>query len=80
MKNRLELIEELEQVQYNIEQVEKQVNEKIEETAYYRIFGEGNKEFNHNKEIRIKALAYWRRRFNRILNNLYYLNEFFNDK
>ena len=71
MKNRLELIEELEQVQYNIEQVEKQVNEKFKGDKYYVFFSTEAK-FNHNKEIRIKALAYWKRRFNRIIAKLSY--------
>jgi len=80
MKNKLELIEQLEQVQYNIELVEKQVNEKVEDTAYYRIFYESHKKFEHNKAIRIKALAYWKRRFNRILNDLYYMNTYDSDR
>jgi len=69
---RLELIEQLEQVQENIESVEKQVNQKLEDTTYYRIFGEGAKEFESDKELRKKCLAYWKRRFNRILAELIY--------
>jgi hypothetical protein len=69
---RLELIEQLEQVQSNIETVEIQVNQKMEDTTYYRIFGEGKKEFDHDKEIRAKALLYWKRRFNRIITELKY--------
>ena len=69
---RLELIEQLEQIQENIQVVEKQVNSKIEDTPYYRIFGEGSKEFEHDKEIRTKALAFWKRKFNRVLNQLKY--------
>jgi hypothetical protein len=64
---RLEYIQKLEQVQENIETVEKQINKKIEDTAYYRFFGNGSKDFYHDKEIRKKCLAYWKRRFNRIL-------------
>ena len=74
MKKRLELIEQLEQIQSNIEQVEKQVNQKIEDTTFYKLFGHGQKHFEHDKEIRIKALAYWKRRFNRTLKKLYYEN------
>ena len=69
---RIELIEQLETVQENIETVERQVNKKIEDTTYYYFFGEGSKEFEHDKEIRTKALAYWKRRFNRIINELKY--------
>ena len=64
---RLDLIEELEQIQQNIVTVEDQVNRKIEDTPYYKIFGHGNADFEHDKEIRIKALAFWKRKFNRTL-------------
>ena len=67
---RLELIEQLENVQYNIEIVERQLNQKKEDTAYYKIFGLPASNFEHNKEIRTKAYAYWKRRFNRIINLL----------
>ena len=70
--NRLETIEVLEQVQTNIEVVERQVNSKIEDTPYYRFFREGSKEFAHNKEIRTKALAFWKRKFNRLLSQIKY--------
>ena len=72
MKPRAELFIELEQVLYNIEQVERQINTKIQDTTYYLLFGRGHKHFEHDKEIRIKALAYWKRRCNRILTNLKY--------
>ena len=75
MKKRLELIEELEKIQYNIETVERYINLKIEDTTYYQVFGTKDiKGFEHLKEIRIKALAYWKRRFNRTLKKLYYEN------
>jgi len=70
--NRLELIEQLEQVQQNINQVETQINNKIEDTFYYKIFGNGSKEFEHDKEIRIKALSFWKRKHSRILTELKY--------
>jgi len=70
--NRLELIEQLENVQDNIQYVEKQVNQKVEDTVYYKFFGNGQKHFEHDKEIRTKALAYWKRRFNRIIKQLKY--------
>ena len=72
MKKRIELIEDLEQILYNINTVEKQANQKIEDSTYYKFFGQGAKEFEHDKEIRTKALAYWIRRFNRTLNELKY--------
>ena len=70
--NRKELIEQLEQIQTNIEVVDRQVNNKIEDTTYYKFFGQGYKEFKHDKEIRTKALAFWIRKFNRTLNLLKY--------
>ena len=71
MKNRRELIEELELVQYYIEIVEKQVNAKIEDNPYFMYFGRQS-EFEHLKEVRTKAYAYWKRKFNRIINELKY--------
>jgi len=68
--NRLELIEQLEDVQYNIETVERQVRQKIEDTTYYKFFNTGQTRFYHDKEIKTKALAYWKRRFNRIISQL----------
>ena len=69
---RLQLIENLERIQENIETVEKQVNFKIEDTPYYKIFGRGQKDFEHNKEIATKAYAFWVRKFNRTLKQLKY--------
>ncbi len=69
---RIELIEQLEQIQSNIEAVDRQVNNKIEDTPFYIIFGEGPKSYEHDKEIRTKALAFWIRKFNRTLNQLKY--------
>jgi len=68
---RLELIEQLEKVQWNIEQVDKQVNRRLDENTWYCIFGTTAK-WEHEIEIRTKALAYWKRRFNRIINELKY--------
>ena len=70
--NRQQFIEQLEEVQYNIETVERQLNEKYEDTFYSKLFGSGQRDFELNREIRTKALAYWKRRFNRILNELNY--------
>ena len=71
--NRRELIEQLDKVQWNIETVEKQVNQKLEDSNYYKIFGYGKEsEFYHLKEIRTKALAFWKRKFNRIIKELKY--------
>ena len=72
MYNRKELIEQLDKVQYNIEDVERQVNQKIEDTKYYKLFGNGSTEFAHDKEIRTKALAFWKRKFNGIIKELKY--------
>ena len=69
---RLELIEQLEKIQENIETVEKQVNQRMEDSTYYKIFGRGQKDFEHNKEIATKAYAFWVRKFNRTLNKLKY--------
>jgi len=66
---RLELIEKLEAVQTNIETVERQLTSGI--PAYYTTFGRA-KEWEHLIEIRVNALAYWKRKFNRILLNLGY--------
>lgn len=66
---RLDNIEKLEAVQGNIEAVENQLNYKKDRA--FMIFGT-DKEWEHKKEIRTKALAYWKRRFNRILNELKY--------
>ena len=66
---RLELIEKLEAIQYNIEVVERQINESP--GSYYKNFGHMHK-WNHLIEIRTKALAYWKRRFNRTLLKLGY--------
>jgi len=68
---RLELIEQLEAIQSNIEIVEKQLNEKLKDNNYY-IFFSTEKRFNHLKEIRTKAYAFWVRKFNRTLNQLKY--------
>ena len=71
--NRLELIQQLESIQYNIQIVEQQVNQKITDTTYYQFFGYGNEsDFHHLKEIRTKALAFWVRKFNRALKQLKY--------
>jgi len=66
---RSELITQLQEVQYNIESVEKSINSKP--GVYYTEFGNMHK-WHHLIEIRKKALAYWTRRFNRILNELKY--------
>lgn len=66
---RIELIEQLAQVQENIETVERQLAEKM--PAYYTLFSRVWK-WNHLLEVRAKALAYWKRRFNRIILQLGY--------
>ena len=65
-------LEELEIVQNNIFIVEAQIHSKIEDTTYFKVFKEKPKDYEHNKEIRTKALAYWKRRYNRILKELQY--------
>ena len=71
MKNRKQLIEELETVQYNIQIVEMRLSEKLEENNYFLILGTSS-QFEHNKEIQTKCLAYWKKRFNRTLLKLSY--------
>ena len=44
----------------------------MEDSTYYKLFGHGQKEFEHNKEIAAKAYAFWVRKFNRTLNQLKY--------
>lgn len=66
---RLELIEELEAVQSNIETVESQLNQT--QPAYYSTFGK-TEQWKRLLEVRRNALAYWKRRFNRILLKLGY--------
>lgn len=77
--NRKKAIEQLEVIQENIETVERQVNQKITDTNYYKIFGHGAKEFEHDKEIRTKALAFWKRKFNRLLISIIYTNHTYNN-
>jgi hypothetical protein len=67
---RLELIEQLEAVQENIEAVENQLASKM--PLHYEMFGK-ERNWKHVIEIRTKALAYWKRRFNRILLTLGYM-------
>jgi len=69
---RIDLIEQLEQIHYNINEVERQVNQKVEDTTYYKLFGVIHPKFKHLKEIKTKALAFWIRKFNRVLNELKY--------
>jgi len=64
---RFDNIEKLHAVQGNIEFVEKQLNYKKDRA--FMIFGT-DAEWEHKQEIRTKALAYWKRRFNRILTEL----------
>jgi hypothetical protein len=66
---RLDLIEQLETVQNNIETVQRQLVEDM--PMYYETFGKA-KQWEHLLEIRVSALAYWRRKFNRILLKLGY--------
>ena len=66
---RLELIEQLVTVQENIEAVQKQLASPM--PGYYSLFGK-ERNWTHVLEIRTKALAYWKRRFNRIILTLGY--------
>lgn len=67
--NRQELIEQLLQIQINIETVARQISQ--ETPPYYKMFDRFS-EWEHLKEIRIKALDFWKRKFNRILKQLTY--------
>ena len=71
MKSRKELIEELEQINYNIITVERYLSQKLEQNSYFLIFGTRS-QFEHKQEIQTKCLAYWQRRFNRVLAKLSY--------
>ena len=66
---RSELIDQLGQVQFNIEQMEKRINQ---EPSFYYVESGHMERWNHLIEVRKKALAYWKRRFNRILLQLGY--------
>jgi hypothetical protein len=77
--NRQETIAVLSDIQLNIEIVERQVNQKIEDNPFYGLFGNGSKEFEHNKEIRKKALAFWKRKFNKTLVSIIYINHTYNN-
>ena len=66
---RSELIEQLTAIQENIEEVERQLSQKM--PKHYSIFSTAHK-WKHLCDIRTKALAYWKRRFNRTLLKLGY--------
>ena len=70
--SRTELIEQLEKIDTNIKVVKYQINIKVEDSAYYLFFNEVDPNFNHIKEIRTKAFAFWVRKFNRTLEQLKY--------
>lgn len=69
--NRQSLIEVLSRIQSNIEQVERQANQTIEQNSYYQIYGTVS-QFEHRQEIKKKALAFWKRKFNQTLNQIKY--------
>lgn len=66
---RLDTLDKLIQIQYNVETVEKQLASKMPE--FYNIFSKIS-QWEHSQEIKRKALVYWKRRFNRELLKLGY--------
>lgn len=69
---RIELIMNLEIIQDYIEMYESLINQKVEDTTYFQLFGDEPRNFKHEKEIQTKARKYWIRLFNRTLNELKY--------
>ena len=67
--DRLTLLDQLSEVHWNIRTTENLINSN--QRNYYRELGIENR-WNHKVEIWEKCLAYWKRRFNRILNELKY--------
>ncbi len=65
------LIQQLDQVRYNIKLTERFMAQPI--PYYYSEFGHLSR-WQHKLKIWAKCLAYWKRRFNRILNELRYEN------
>lgn len=69
---RLERIEKLEQIQYNIETTAKHIVNLVNNNeTYYKQFGKLGK-MDSDIEIQQKCLEYWKRRFNRELLKLGY--------
>ncbi len=67
---RLDKILQLKTVQENIEHTEHYINQEI--PPYYSEFNKLH-EWNHKIEIWKKALAFWKRKFNRIIDELKYI-------
>lgn len=68
--DRTKAIEELEKVHDNIKGTERAIA-NIESSEYYRFWNKLHKRA-HDIEIQTKCLAYWKRRFNKLLYNLTY--------
>ena len=66
---RLELIQQLEKVQENIEVVQRRLAQPM--PAYYALFNKCS-EWRHKKEVWLKCLMFWKRKFNNILSKLSY--------
>ena len=58
---RLKLIQKLEAIQEKIETIEEQVNHETIDSMFYRFFRDRETRFLHDKEIKTKALAFWKR-------------------
>lgn len=68
--DRLTLISQLENAEHNIRSIYSKIN-AIEQSAYYNYFGH-KKEQEHSICIQEKCLAFWKRKFNSITNQLIY--------
>ena len=64
---RLELIEQLESVQYHVEDYERRLAAKKELNWFFT-----ERDWQHRNEINLKCLAYWKRKLNRICLKLMY--------
>jgi len=67
---RLEQIKKLSEVQHNIQIVEGSINH-LKASEYYRIFS-NEEQRQHDIQIQIKCLEYWKRRFNLIIQSINY--------
>ena len=68
---RLDNIEKLQEVQYNIEHYDRLLVNSERWKSENFFFGT-QAELDHEKEVCEKSKAYWKRRFNRILKELEY--------
>lgn len=67
-------LSKLEDIQYNIDLYEKRVSEEMP-TIYTQLGRQAVSRWDRERDINIKCLAYWKRRFNRELKGLGYNEE-----